>query len=99
MWGARRQPLAEDNQLCGLTLGGHVKNMGKTPLRIADGAALGGVSVGTASKALKETGQVREDTRRRGKEAAATLGFVAGGAGRGREWWKTQTGGALTPVS
>ena len=76
-----------------------MKNMGKTPLRIADVAALAGVSVGTASKALNETGQLREDTRRRVKEAAATLGFVPGAAGRGPADSRTYTVGLLTTDS
>lgn len=76
-----------------------MKNMEKAPLRIADVAALAGVSVGTASKALNDTGQLREDTRRRVKEAAATLGFVPGAAGRGPADARTYTVGLLTTDS
>lgn len=76
-----------------------MKNMQKAPLRIADVAALAGVSVGTASKALNDTGQLREDTRRRVKEAAATLGFVPGAAGRGPADTRTYTVGLLTTDS
>ncbi|WNY34994.1 LacI family DNA-binding transcriptional regulator [Curtobacterium flaccumfaciens] len=39
-------------------------------------AALAGVSIGTASKALNGTGQLRDATRLRVKEAAEKLGFV-----------------------
>lgn len=69
------------------------------PPRIADVAALAGVSVSTASKALNDTGQLREDTRARVKEAASRLGFVPGASGRGRADARTYTVGLLTTDS
>ena len=71
-----------------------------TPMpRIADVAELAGVSVSTASKALNDTGQLREDTRTRVKEAAARLGFVPGRTGRGQADPRTYTVGLLTTDS
>lgn len=46
------------------------------PVRITDVAALAGVSPGTVSKALNNTGSLKESTRQRIKQAAAQLGFV-----------------------
>lgn len=46
------------------------------PVRITDVAALAGVSPGTVSKALNNTGSLKESTRRRIKQAADQLGFV-----------------------
>jgi LacI family transcriptional regulator len=46
------------------------------PVRITDVAALAGVSPGTVSKALNNTGSLKESTRRRIKAAAEQLGFV-----------------------
>ncbi|PAZ14212.1 LacI family transcriptional regulator [Streptomyces sp. SA15] len=43
--------------------------------RLADVAALAGVSVGTASKALNGGGRMRPETRQRVLDAVATLGF------------------------
>ncbi|MEU8972790.1 LacI family DNA-binding transcriptional regulator [Streptomyces monashensis] len=43
--------------------------------RLADVAALAGVSVGTASKALSGAGRMRPETRRRVLDAVETLGF------------------------
>jgi len=45
---------------------------------ISDVAALAGVSVGTASKALNGRGSLREETRRRVQEAADSLSVAAG---------------------
>jgi DNA-binding LacI/PurR family transcriptional regulator len=45
------------------------------PARLADVAALAGVSVGTASKALNGGGRMRPETRQRVLDAVATLGF------------------------
>ncbi|WP_193105937.1 LacI family DNA-binding transcriptional regulator [Brachybacterium sp. FME24] len=67
--------------------------------RIVDVAALAGVSVSTASKALNDTGQLRADTRARVKDAAATLGFVLGASGRGPADTRTYTVGLLTTDS
>lgn len=46
------------------------------PVRITDVAALAGVSPGTVSKALNNTGSLKESTRRRIKQVADQLGFV-----------------------
>jgi LacI family transcriptional regulator len=48
----------------------------RTPVRVADVALAAGVSPATASKALNNTGQLRESTRRRVREAAERLGFT-----------------------
>ncbi|QDP98182.1 LacI family transcriptional regulator [Microlunatus elymi] len=46
------------------------------PVRITDVAALAGVSPGTVSKALNNTGSLKEATRQRVRAAADKLGFV-----------------------
>ncbi|NNC13779.1 LacI family DNA-binding transcriptional regulator [Planctomonas sp. JC2975] len=46
-------------------------------VRIADVAAEAGVSSATVSKVLGNTGQLRDDTRQRVREAAERLGFTA----------------------
>lgn len=76
-----------------------MKNRQNATPRIVDVAELAGVSVSTASKALNDTGQLREDTRARVKEAAASLGFVTGAAGRGPADARTYTVGLLTTDS
>lgn len=45
-------------------------------IRVADVAAAAGVSPATASKALNDTGQLRDSTRRRVRDAAEKLGYV-----------------------
>lgn len=70
-------------------------NRGTAP-RIADVAALAGVSVSTASKAMNDTGQLREATRARVKEAAERLGFVPDLAARSLTSKRTYTVGLLT---
>ncbi|MGW5363197.1 LacI family DNA-binding transcriptional regulator [Actinopolymorpha pittospori] len=52
------------------------------PVRIVDVAALAGVSPGTVSKALNNTGALRASTRERVREAAERLGFVPDGSAR-----------------
>ncbi|GAA2760947.1 substrate-binding domain-containing protein [Actinopolymorpha rutila] len=52
------------------------------PVRIVDVAALAGVSPGTVSKALNNTGALRASTRERVCEAAERLGFVPDGSAR-----------------
>jgi LacI family transcriptional regulator len=47
----------------------------KARATLTDVAALAGVSVGTASKALKGTGRMRPETRQRVRDAVETLGF------------------------
>ena len=75
--------------------------MGK-PERLAtiiDVAALAGVSVGTASKALNGRGSLREETRRRVQEAAASLSFRANAAARTLQTGRTYTVGMITTDS
>lgn len=49
----------------------------RSAVRVADVAAAAGVSPATASKALNNTGQLRESTRQRVRDAAARLGYVS----------------------
>jgi LacI family transcriptional regulator len=65
---------------------------GSSAVRVADVAAAAGVSPATASKALNNTGQLRESTRRRVREAADRLGFSE----RMREPSRTVTVALLT---
>ncbi|MFZ7088048.1 LacI family DNA-binding transcriptional regulator [Curtobacterium sp. RRHDQ10] len=69
------------------------------PVRIIDVAALAGVSIGTASKALNDTGQLREATRVRVKEAAEKLGFVGDARARALSSGRTYTVGMVTTDS
>jgi LacI family transcriptional regulator len=68
-------------------------------VRIADVAALAGVSIGTASKALNGTGQLRESTRTRVRDAAAKLGFVGDARARALSSGRTYTVGMITTDS
>ncbi|MDH2426914.1 LacI family DNA-binding transcriptional regulator [Sphaerisporangium sp. TRM90804] len=63
---------------------------------IADVAALAGVSVGTASKALNGRGSLREETRRRVREAARQLSFEANAGARSLHSGRTYTVGMVT---
>jgi LacI family transcriptional regulator len=67
--------------------------------RIVDVAALAGVTPGTASKALNNTGQLRADTRARVHRAAAQLGFTPDGIGRGLSSGRSYTVGLVTTDS
>ncbi|OIH94427.1 LacI family DNA-binding transcriptional regulator [Curtobacterium sp. MCBA15_001] len=69
------------------------------PVRITDVAALAGVSIGTASKALNDTGQLREETRARVRAAAAKLGFVGDARARALSSGRTYTVGMVTTDS
>ncbi len=69
------------------------------PVRITDVAALAGVSIGTASKALNGTGQLREETRQRVKDAAEKLGFVGDARARALSSGRTYTVGMITTDS
>lgn len=53
-----------------------VKSAPQGPVRVVDVAAAAGVSPATASKALNNTGQLSESTRRRVREVAERLGFT-----------------------
>ncbi|MCO6010958.1 LacI family transcriptional regulator [Actinoallomurus purpureus] len=72
--------------------------MGKPvrPVTISDVAALAGVSVGTASKALNGRGSLREETRQRVRAAAEQLGFQANAAARTLASGRTYTVGMIT---
>lgn len=67
--------------------------------RLADVAALAGVSIGTASKALNGTGQLRAETRARVAQAAERLGFTGNSLARGLASGRTFTVGVLTTDS
>ncbi len=69
------------------------------PARITDVAALAGVSIGTASKALNDTGQLRDETRARVKDAAEKLGFVGDARARALSSGRTYTVGMVTTDS
>jgi len=66
---------------------------------IADVAALAGVSVGTASKALNGRGSLREETRARVRAAAAELEFAPSPVARGLQSGRTYTVGIITTDS
>ncbi|GGL21385.1 LacI family transcriptional regulator [Sphaerisporangium melleum] len=63
---------------------------------IADVAALAGVSVGTASKALNGRGSLREETRKRVRDAARQLSFEANAGARSLHSGRTYTVGMIT---
>ena len=66
---------------------------------ITEVAALAGVSVGTASKALNGRGSLRPETRVRVRQAAERLGFVANAAARSLHSGRTYTVGMITTDS
>jgi LacI family transcriptional regulator len=66
---------------------------------IADVAALAGVSLGTASKALNGRGTLREETRARVRAAADELGFMPSAAARNLLSGRTFTVGIITTDS
>ncbi|GAA1549509.1 LacI family DNA-binding transcriptional regulator [Kribbella hippodromi] len=68
-------------------------------MRMVDVAALAGVSAGTASKALNNTGQLSQDTRDRVLRAAAQLGFTPDARGRALSSGRTYTVALLTSDS
>ncbi|MDX6263089.1 MAG: LacI family transcriptional regulator [Kribbellaceae bacterium] len=67
--------------------------------RIVDVAALAGVSAGTASKALNNTGQLSPATRERVRRAAEQLGFTPDARGRALSSGRTYTVALLTTDS
>ncbi|MFC9693958.1 LacI family DNA-binding transcriptional regulator [Kribbella sp. NPDC056951] len=73
--------------------------MKRPAVRITDVAALAGVSAGTASKALNNTGQLSQDTRERVRRAAAQLGFTPDVRGRALSSGRTFTVALLTTDS
>ena len=72
--------------------------MGKPgrPPTISDVAAMAGVAVGTASKALNDRGSLRPETRARVQEAAERLGFRANAVARSLNTGRTYTVGMIT---
>jgi LacI family transcriptional regulator len=76
-----------------------LEQTGSATVRITDVAALAGVSIGTASKALNNTGQLRGETRARVREAAEKLGFVMDARGRALSSGRSYTVGMLTTDS
>jgi LacI family transcriptional regulator len=68
-------------------------------VRITDVAALAGVSPGTASKALNDTGQLRDETRERVRRAAEQLGFTPDGRARALSSGRSYTVGLVTTDS
>jgi LacI family transcriptional regulator len=68
-------------------------------VRITDVAALAGVSPGTASKALNDTGQLRRETRERVRRAAEQLGFTPDGRARALSSGRSYTVGLVTTDS
>ncbi|MGH3121574.1 MAG: LacI family DNA-binding transcriptional regulator [Streptosporangiaceae bacterium] len=68
-------------------------------LTIADVAALAGVSIGTASKALNGRGQLRAETRERVQAAAEQLGFRPNPLAQGLLTGRSYTVGLITTDS
>jgi LacI family transcriptional regulator len=66
---------------------------------MVDVAALAGVSAGTASKALSNTGQLSQETRDRVRRAAAQLRFTPDARGRALSSGRTYTVALLTTDS
>ncbi|HEY3558818.1 MAG TPA: LacI family DNA-binding transcriptional regulator [Kribbella sp.] len=73
--------------------------MKRPAVRMVDVAALAGVSAGTASKALSNTGQLSQETRDRVRRAAAQLGFTPDTRGRALSSGRTYTVALLTTDS
>ncbi len=72
---------------------------GAKPTTIRDVAALAGVSIGTASKALNGQGRLRDETRDRVAAAARELGFAPNVLARGLLAGRTYTVGVITTDS
>lgn len=68
-------------------------------VRITDVAALAGVAPSTVSKALNDTGSLRESTRARVREAAERLGFVPDATARSLSARRSFTVGLLSTDS
>jgi LacI family transcriptional regulator len=73
--------------------------MKRPGVRMVDVAALAGVSTGTASKALSNTGQLSQETRDRVRRAAAQLRFTPDARGRALSSGRTYTVALLTTDS
>jgi LacI family transcriptional regulator len=70
-----------------------------TVVRITDVAALAGVAPSTVSKALNDTGSLRESTRAKVREAAERLGFVPDATARSLSARRSFTVGLLSTDS
>ena len=66
---------------------------------LAEVAAMAGVSVGTASKALNDRGSMRAETRERVREAAERLGFHVDAVARSLQTGRSYTVGMITTDS
>lgn len=66
------------------------------PARIVDVAALAGVSPSTVSKALNDTGFLKDSTRERVREAAERLGFIPHAGAQSLHGQRTFTVGLLS---
>lgn len=66
---------------------------------LAEVAAMAGVSVGTASKALNDRGSMREETRARVRQAADRLGFQIDAVARSLQTGRSYTVGMITTDS
>ncbi|MEN3361887.1 MAG: LacI family transcriptional regulator [Mycobacteriales bacterium] len=66
------------------------------PATIKEVAALAGVSIGTASKALNARGSLRPETRARVRDAAERLGFRVNAVARSLNTGRTYTVGMIT---
>ena len=67
-----------------------------TRVTLAEVAAMAGVSVGTASKALNDRGSMREETRARVRQAADRLGFQIDVVARSLQTGRSYTVGMIT---
>lgn len=70
-----------------------------TRVTLAEVAAMAGVSVGTASKALNDRGSMREETRARVRQAADRLGFQIDAVARSLQTGRSYTVGMITTDS
>jgi LacI family transcriptional regulator len=75
--------------------------MADAPPRVtlAEVAAMAGVSVGTASKALNDRGSMREETRARVRQVADRLGFQVDAVARSLQTGRSYTVGMITTDS
>lgn len=76
--------------------GARVRRAGRSGLTIRDVAKAANVSIGTASKALNGTGQLREETRTKVVEAARSLGYRPNDLAQSLHRARSMTVGLLT---
>jgi LacI family transcriptional regulator len=72
---------------------------GAARVTLAEVAAMAGVSVGTASKALNDRGSMRAETRERVRQAADRLGFHVDAVARSLQTGRSYTVGMITTDS